>query len=275
MRDRRALPALSLCADQSALTAIANDFGYERSSPASLRPSPRRGTWPLRSRPAGARRMCWPGHGRASLGHDHRAHRRRRRRLAAPRRRLLARAVARPTARIQESHILIAHVLCELVERQNSPERCLPRPRRRDQPQTARGRAMSPRWQEFGLLPDAMDDLVLLATAGVPTIVVVSNQRGIAPRPDDKRRPSTRSTTGCALPWPRPAGVSMRDLSLPARGRLPLSQAGARHVRGRRSRLRAPAGPDRGDRRPAHRYGSRASYRCPACTRGAGHRAWC
>jgi D-sedoheptulose 7-phosphate isomerase len=119
MRDRRALPALSLCADQSALTAIANDFGYERVfarqlealgapgdvvlaiSTSGRSPNVLAGTRAARS--LGLTTIGLSGAGGGDLAG-----------LVD----VCLRVPSETTARIQEGHILIAHVLCELVEQE-------------------------------------------------------------------------------------------------------------------------------------------------------------
>lgn len=117
--ERRALPAISLSADQSALTAIANDYGFERVFARQLEALGARGDVAVAISTSGrspnvisavrlAREL-----GLATIG------------LTGADGGELARCVdvclrvpSRITARIQESHILIAHVLCDLVERE-------------------------------------------------------------------------------------------------------------------------------------------------------------
>jgi len=55
--ERRALAAVALTADSSVVTAIANDYGYERFLRASSRPLATRVMWPSGFQPAGAHRM--------------------------------------------------------------------------------------------------------------------------------------------------------------------------------------------------------------------------
>ena len=119
MADRRALPALSLCSDDSALTAIANDYGFERVFARQLEALGAPGDVALAISTSGRSPNVVTGAqsaqalGMKTIG------------LTGADGGDLATVVdiclhvpAQITARIQESHILIAHVLCELVERQ-------------------------------------------------------------------------------------------------------------------------------------------------------------
>ncbi|MCB9763833.1 MAG: SIS domain-containing protein [Alphaproteobacteria bacterium] len=117
--DRRALPALALSSDTAVLTAVANDLGYDRvfarQVEALARPGDlllalsTSGSSPnvLRAVAAGAERgcVCWGMTGRApnllsALLTD--------RVLAVP---------STETARIQEAHGFLGHVLCAQLER--------------------------------------------------------------------------------------------------------------------------------------------------------------
>jgi D-sedoheptulose 7-phosphate isomerase len=116
-RTRRALPALSLCTNQSAITAIANDFGFEHifarqlealGAPAdvaiAISTSGRSANviaGVQTARKLGIRTIGLTGGDGGEL---------------AATADICLRVPARSTARIQESHILLAHVLCELVE---------------------------------------------------------------------------------------------------------------------------------------------------------------
>ena len=118
-RDRRGLPAIALTTDTSALTAIGNDFGYEkvfsRQVEALARPGDvllgisTSGNSPnvLRALEVGLSTECvaWGFAGRDG-GQMH----------AMLEGRLLI-APSNVTARIQECHILLGHALCDLVER--------------------------------------------------------------------------------------------------------------------------------------------------------------
>jgi D-sedoheptulose 7-phosphate isomerase len=117
LRERRALPAVALTTNTSILTAIGNDYGYERvferQVEALVRPGDcllalsTSGNSPnvLRAVEAARRR------GAKTLG------------FTGPDGGALARAVdlclpvpAPSTPRVQEGHIAVAHVLCDLVE---------------------------------------------------------------------------------------------------------------------------------------------------------------
>ena len=58
--ERPGLPAIALTTDSSALTAIANDYGYERVFARQVEALGRPATSRSASAPAGRRRTCWP-----------------------------------------------------------------------------------------------------------------------------------------------------------------------------------------------------------------------
>lgn len=116
-RDRRALPALALGSDSAAVTCIANDYGYEDVfarqilahgrvgdvaigiSTSGKSPNVLKGL--VAAREAGLTTVGWTGHQGGmmpSLVHHC---------FIVP---------STVTARIQESHITLGHVLCELIE---------------------------------------------------------------------------------------------------------------------------------------------------------------
>jgi len=118
MSDRRALPALALGADDSAVTAIANDYGFERVFVRQIEAFGAAGDVALAISTSGRSPNVLAGAriarelGLRTVG------------LTGGTGGELAglvdvclRVPATVTARIQESHILIAHVLCDLVER--------------------------------------------------------------------------------------------------------------------------------------------------------------
>lgn len=118
-RDRRALPAISLSSNLSAVTAIANDFGYETVFARQLEALGSAGDVAIAISTSGSSRNVLTAvevardRGLATIG------------LTGGDGGALSAAVdicfcvpASSTARIQEGHILIAHILCELVERQ-------------------------------------------------------------------------------------------------------------------------------------------------------------
>ena len=115
--ERRALPALSLSSDDSAITAIANDYGFPRvfarqveafGSPGDVAVafstsgrSPNVLEGVRTARELGMRSIGLTGGdgGERAAAVD-----------------VCLRVSSTTTARIQEGHILLAHVLCELVE---------------------------------------------------------------------------------------------------------------------------------------------------------------
>jgi D-sedoheptulose 7-phosphate isomerase len=117
--DRSPLPAVALTTDSSALTSIANDFGYRRVFSKQIEALGRRGDLAFAISTSGnagnvlaavsaCRRlgittvgMTGGDGGKLAAAVDH----------------LLSVDSTRETARIQETHILIGHVICELVER--------------------------------------------------------------------------------------------------------------------------------------------------------------
>lgn len=116
-RDRRPFPAIALGADQAALTCIANDYGYEELFARQVRAHGRKGDIVIAistsgnspnvlrgveaARSLGLTTIGWTGGTGGKLAGlvDHCF--------------LVPSSV---TARIQESHITLGHVLCELVE---------------------------------------------------------------------------------------------------------------------------------------------------------------
>jgi D-sedoheptulose 7-phosphate isomerase len=118
-RDRRALPAIALTTDTSALTAISNDYGYDEVFARQVQALGRAGDVALALSTSGSS----PNVLRAvsacrSLGMrvvgltggDGGA-------LAGQVDVSLRVSASRLSPRVQETHILVGHVLCELVER--------------------------------------------------------------------------------------------------------------------------------------------------------------
>ena len=118
-RERRPLPAIALTTDTSALTAIANDYGYDQVFARQVRALGARGDVALAISTSGrspsvlrAVEVCRElgietigltgGDGGTLAGLVHLC---------------LRVSASTDAARIQETHILIGHVLCELVER--------------------------------------------------------------------------------------------------------------------------------------------------------------
>jgi D-sedoheptulose 7-phosphate isomerase len=117
-RERRGYPALSLAANQSAVTAIANDYGFERvfarqiealGSPedVAVALSTSGGSANVLAGVTAARSIGMATVGLTGAAGD----------ALAQAVDVCLRASSSVTARVQESHILMGHVLCELVER--------------------------------------------------------------------------------------------------------------------------------------------------------------
>ena len=116
-RDRTALPAIALGADPATVTCIANDYGYDEVFARQVRAHGRKGDVAIAistsgnspnvlngiaaARSIGLTTIGWTGHqgGKLATQVDYR--------FIVP---------STVTARIQESHITLGHVLCELIE---------------------------------------------------------------------------------------------------------------------------------------------------------------
>ena len=118
-RDRRALPAIALTTDTSALTAIANDYGYDEVFARQVQALGRTGDVALALSTSGnspnvlrAVSACRSLGMRivGLTGGDGGA-------LAGQVDVSLRVSASRLSPRVQETHILVGHVLCELVER--------------------------------------------------------------------------------------------------------------------------------------------------------------
>lgn len=115
--DRPALPAIALTTDTSILTAVANDLGYENVFARQLESLGKRGDLFLAISTSGnsenllrALKLCAEkGIGRIGLAGADGGQ-------MAPLCDICLRAPARETPRIQESHILVGHILCSLIE---------------------------------------------------------------------------------------------------------------------------------------------------------------
>ena len=128
-RTRRALPSIALHADTSGLTAIANDFGFDRVFARSLEALGRRGDLLVA--------LTTSGRSRNVIAAVEEARRRGIRvvgltgaRGAAFARRCDAALVvpSEETARVQEVHLLVGHLCCELAEARALAGRRKPRP---------------------------------------------------------------------------------------------------------------------------------------------------
>src|SRR5881409_2837198 len=118
-RERRPLPAVALTTDSSALTAIANDYGYEQVFARQVRALGERGDVALAISTSGrspsvlrAVEACRERDVRTVglTGGDGGP-------LATMVEVCLRVSASTHSARIQETHILIGHVICELVDR--------------------------------------------------------------------------------------------------------------------------------------------------------------
>ena len=117
-RTGRALPAMALTTDSSILTAVANDYGYDRVFERQNRragASRRRGDRPQHERPIEERLARSSGRNAAGcataalLGKG-----------GGPARRLAEMSIVVPSSRtplIQEAHDIIMHVVCEAIDR--------------------------------------------------------------------------------------------------------------------------------------------------------------
>lgn len=121
--NRRSLPAIALTADSAVLTCIANDFGYENVFARQVEGLGRPGDVLIALSTSGASVNVIRAVEAANaagittigmLGGSGGALRE----LCAQR---LVVAASRDTARIQECHILIGHVLCALIEQELAP----------------------------------------------------------------------------------------------------------------------------------------------------------
>ena len=117
LRERRALPAVALTTDTSVLTALANDYGFDRVferqvealvgsrdcllaiSTSGNSPNVLRAVQTARQRGARTLGLTGPGGGKLAPLVDVC--------LCVP---------AQPTPRVQEGHLTVAHILCDLVE---------------------------------------------------------------------------------------------------------------------------------------------------------------
>jgi D-sedoheptulose 7-phosphate isomerase len=125
LAERRGLPAIALTTDTSALTAIANDYGYDQVFARQVRALGVRGDVALAISTSGrspsvlrAVEACRElGIGTIGLtGGDGGA-------LAPVVDLALRVSASTHSARIQETHILVGHVICELVDRRLAGER--------------------------------------------------------------------------------------------------------------------------------------------------------
>ena len=121
--DRRALPALSLATDTSVLTALANDYGYENVFARQIEALGRAGDTAIAISTSGNSPNVLAGidaarkEGLYTIGFTGESGGK-----LANRVEVLFRVPSGVTPRIQETHILLGHVLCELVDRELFPD---------------------------------------------------------------------------------------------------------------------------------------------------------
>jgi D-sedoheptulose 7-phosphate isomerase len=117
LKDRPALPALALTTDSSVLTACANDLGYENVFARQVEALGRQGDIAIGISTSGASPNVLAGLRRArGLGLYTAALVGERTDAVTPLADLVLAIPSRTTARVQEMHILLGHMLCEQVE---------------------------------------------------------------------------------------------------------------------------------------------------------------
>jgi D-sedoheptulose 7-phosphate isomerase len=122
MPDRPALPALSLSTDTSVLTALGNDYGYERIFARQIEALGRAGDVAVGISTSGSSPNVLAGleaarmAGLYTVGLTGESGGR-----MPDRVNVIFRVPSRVTPRIQETHILLGHILCELVDRRLFP----------------------------------------------------------------------------------------------------------------------------------------------------------
>ena len=121
--DRRPLPALALHANASTMTAIGNDYGYEQVFSRTLRAHARPGDVAVAISTSGtSKNVVAAVRLRKELGIKVIALTGASGGTLAEHADVLIAVPSRNTARIQETHILAGHLLCEWVERELFPE---------------------------------------------------------------------------------------------------------------------------------------------------------
>jgi D-sedoheptulose 7-phosphate isomerase len=117
--DRRPLPALALHANVSTLTAIGNDYGYEQVYTRTLRAHARPGDVVVAISTSGtSKNVVAAAKLKSELGIKVIALTGEGGGMLAEHADVLIAVPSRSTARIQESHIVAGHLLCEWVERE-------------------------------------------------------------------------------------------------------------------------------------------------------------
>ena len=263
--ERPPLPAIALTTDTSTLTSIANDYGYDEVFAKQVKASVAKATWPSLSRRAGTRRTCCvrsrPARRPASSRSDSPAG------TAASSRQIvdhhLRVSASRLSPRIQETHILVGHVICELVDCKLFGRD--PRKRRRLKP-----RAID--LSRVRTVPLAARPSKVVAQAlGRPLRGRGVGADLLASLPDSSRRATcvrqrasshARRRAGGAIvlgmgAHPIKVGLSPLIVDLIERGR---ARGGGDERRGPRPRLRARPRPD-GRRRTSAEHSSRRHLR--------------
>ena len=121
--DRSALPGISLSTDTSILTAIGNDYGYENVFSRQIAALGQAGDTAIAISTSGNSPSVIEGidiarsKGLFTVGFTGETGGKMKDRVE-----VLFRVPSRQTPRIQETHILLGHILCELVDRQLFPE---------------------------------------------------------------------------------------------------------------------------------------------------------
>lgn len=122
VKERRALPAIALTTDTSALTALGNDYSFDIVFSRQIEALGKKGDVAIGISTSGNSKNVLEGIQKAKdlglvtitlTGNDGGK--------LAPLSDLKLIVPSKVTARIQESHILMAHTICELVEEQFSP----------------------------------------------------------------------------------------------------------------------------------------------------------
>jgi D-sedoheptulose 7-phosphate isomerase len=117
LRERRALPCLALTTNCSTLTAIGNDYGYERTFARQVEAHARRGDAVIALSTSGNSRNVLEGvrsarkAGLSTIGFTNESGGKLRSAVE-----LCLRVPSTDTQRVQECHLAVGHVLCDLIE---------------------------------------------------------------------------------------------------------------------------------------------------------------
>ena len=122
-QNRSALPAISLSTDTSILTAVGNDYGYEKVFSRQIEALGQAGDTAVAISTSGNSPNVVEGveaaraRGLMTVGFTGETGGKMKDQVD-----ILFRVPSRETSRIQETHILLGHILCELIERELFPE---------------------------------------------------------------------------------------------------------------------------------------------------------